>query len=440
MNKKYAPFEVKLDAIIGGGQAIGSLESGKKIMVWGGLPGETVLVQPTKRKKNYLEGIVSQVISASPRRIEPLDRETYLSTSPWQIMDFALEQQTKAQLIAEAFELHGVVLPQENIVKTNGTEGRYRNKVEFSWYSQTDPETGEDSLDLAFFRRGSKGKLTLDDSHLLPSAIIDLALNVRDCLRTKAISARQLKTLLIRCDQAGNCVWQLYVKDSDFQALTVDDLAATRAQGAEVIYSDPRSPASRITKRLLSHAQTYLTDEILGVPFRYATESFFQVNIPMYELALGDMATWVDQTKPTLDLYAGVGSIGLTIGGANCELIEINEQAVAEMKQNIDRLGKSASAVLAPSEAALDYITADKTIIVDPPRAGLHADVTNRLLEVLPERIIYLSCNPATQARDVSRLLESYSIAEHIGYNFFPRTPHIEHLVVLERLPTEPRA
>ncbi len=432
MKQKFQPATVKLDVIIGGGQAIGTLESGKKIMVWGGLPGETVIAKPTKSKKSFIEGSVDEVLTASPQRIEPLDPGSYLSTSPWQIMDFQLEQATKANLIEEAFKLHNISLPNENIVKTDGKEWRYRNKVEFSWYSQTDPETNQDSLDLAFFRRGSKGKVILDDSHLLPETIVSLALKVRDMLRSKSVSARQLKTLLIRSDQAGNCVWQLYIKEPNCDYLSIADLQSIGAQGAEVIYSDPRSPASRITERLLSYAQTYLTDNILDVPFRYATESFFQVNIAMYEMALRDMKQWIEPGKPTLDLYAGVGSIGLTIGGDNCELVEINENAVREMRENITRLKRSATAVLAPSEAALEHITTDKTIIVDPPRAGLHSDVTNRLLETLPRRIIYLSCNPVTQARDVEQLLNSYKIVSHTGYNFFPRTPHIENLVILE--------
>jgi 23S rRNA (uracil1939-C5)-methyltransferase len=133
-----------------------------------------------------------------------------------------------------------------------------------------------------------------------------------------------------------------------------------------------------------------------------------------------------------IDFYSGVGTIGLTIGGNDVTLVEVNEDAVREMRANIRTLHKSAEAVLAPSEKALDYITSDATIILDPPRAGLHNDVTERLLESLPPRIIYLSCNPVTQARDVAQLLEKYEIVYHTGYNFFPRTPHIEHLVVLE--------
>ncbi|MBP9667939.1 23S rRNA (uracil(1939)-C(5))-methyltransferase RlmD, partial [Candidatus Saccharibacteria bacterium] len=140
-------------------------------------------------------------------------------------------------------------------------------------------------------------------------------------------------------------------------------------------------------------------------------------------------------TSKVVYLYSGVGTIGLTIGGDATTLVEIDEHAVREMKENIARLGKTSNAVLAPSEKALDYITEDSLIIVDPPRAGLHDAVAERILEVLPPRIIYLSCNPVTQARDVAILAEKYGIRAHQGYNFFPCTPHIEHLVVLDLKP-----
>ena len=266
---------------------------------------------------------------------------------------------------------------------------------------------------------------------------------MRDLLRTKQVTARQLKTLLIRCDQAGNCVWQLYTKDRLGDVMSPDEATALPAQGGEIIYSDPRSPASRITERLACFGDPVLQDTILGVPFRYATEGFFQVNLPVYEQALRDMQRFIpvqDGTpQPTLDLYAGVGTIGLTIGSDNVTLVEINADAVREMQRNIHQLGRrgQAKAVLAPSEQALEYITRDALIILDPPRAGLHADVIAKLLTAQPQRILYLSCNPVTQARDVALLATHYGIAYHRGYNFFPRTPHSEHLVVLDRLKSD---
>ena len=430
---------IQLEKIVGGGQALGTLDDGRKAFVWGGLPGETVTIRITKKKSHFVEGVVTEVLDASPERITPRDPESYLSTSPWQIMPLASEQHYKAALIEEAFELHDIVLPEPIDVFCDDIPYGYRNKVELSWYSASMPD-GTETLDLAFFRRGSKGKIVVDGTSLARPEINQLARQVRDLLRTKQVTARQLKTLLIRCDQAGHCVWQLYTKDRLGDVISPDEAATLSAQGGEIIYSDPRSPASRITERLACFGDPVLQDAVLGVPFRYATEGFFQVNLPVYEQALRDMQRFVqvqDSTsQPTLDLYAGVGTIGLTIGSDNVTLVEINADAVREMQRNIRQLGRTsqAKAILAPSEQALEHITGDALIILDPPRAGLHTDVIAKLLAAQPQRILYLSCNPVTQARDVALLATHYGIAYHRGYNFFPRTPHSEHLVVLDRL------
>lgn len=430
---------IQLEKIVGGGQALGTLDDGRKAFVWGGLPGETVTIRITKKKSHFVEGVVTEVLTASPERITPRDPESYLSTSPWQIMPLASEQHYKAALIEEAFELHDIVLPEPIDVFCDNIPYGYRNKVELSWYSDSALD-GTETLDLAFFRRGSKGKIVVDGTSLARPEINQLARQVRDLLRTKQVTARQLKTLLIRCDQAGHCVWQLYTKDHLGDIISPDEATTLSAQGGEIIYSDPRSPASRITERLACFGDPVLQDTILGVPFRYATEGFFQVNLPVYEQALRDMQRFVpvqDSTsRPTLDLYAGVGTIGLTIGSDNVTLVEINADAVREMQRNIHQLGRTsqAKAILAPSEQALEHITGDALIILDPPRAGLHTDVITKLLATQPQRILYLSCNPVTQARDVALLTTHYGIAYHRGYNFFPRTPHSEHLVVLDRL------
>ena len=501
--KRQSLETIHLDKIVGGGQALGTLADGRKCFVWGGLPGETVTVRITKKKSHFVEAIVEEVILPSPDRIQPRDPDSYPSTSPWQIMPLEIEQAYKRQLIDDAFTLHGIALPETVDIYCDNVAYGYRNKVEFSWYSESvvsravsqkksglvsgpklfsDDIRGvnahsdrdgpfSDTLDLAFFRRGSKGKIVVDGTSLAHPAINNLARAIRDLLRHKRVAARQLKTLLIRCDQSGSCVWQLYIKDRLPEIITADEAAKLPAQGGEIIYSDPRSPASRITERLALFGNTTLTDTILGVPFHYACEGFFQVNILVYEQALRDMKEWVPYDcnsqhsgrqlehhqkiirdprkvaqifsevllaadRPTLDLYAGVGTIGLTIGSGNVTLVEINADAVREMQRNIAELDRTdACAVLAPSEQALDYITGKEIVIVDPPRAGLHPDVVATLLQKLPPRIIYLSCNPVTQARDVALLQQNYRIVHHRGYNFFPRTPHIEHLIILDKKP-----
>ena len=121
MTKRNLPeVEVTLEKIVGGGQALGTLPEGRKVFVWGGLPDEKVTVQLTKKKSGYGEGFVTEVIEASPQRIAPKDPESFLSTSPWQIMELATENHYKAALIEEAFELHNIVLPNPIEVYSDG--------------------------------------------------------------------------------------------------------------------------------------------------------------------------------------------------------------------------------------------------------------------------------------------------------------------------------
>ena len=430
MSKKKPQYvTARFDAIVGGGQSIATLEDGRKLFAWGVLPDETAEVLVTKKKSRYLEGVATSIaVANSAVRIDPVDDDSYLSTSPWQIMNFDSEQHYKAALIEEAFELHDIVLPEPIEVYSDGKMYGYRNKIEFSFWFDT--EVSENALSLAFFRRGTHGKISVNGTSLASPIINKTARRVLDVLNAEAITGRALKTLLIRSSAADDFRWQLYVKDEDFDATHFMSLFPDDEPG-EVIFSNPKSPASVITERLTPQ-QGPLSDTLMGVPFNYATEGFFQINLPVYEEALRDMRQWVPDGKQTVDMYSGVGTIGLTIGGNRTALVEINEYAVAEMRRNIISLDLDAEAVLAPSESALDYIVGDKTIIVDPPRAGLHEAVIERLLEVSPERIIYLSCNPVTQARDVAMLAEKYGIRAHKGYNFFPRTPHIEHLVILD--------
>lgn len=433
MARKIKFETVKFNKITPGGQALGQLESGKKIFAWGVLPGETAEVQITKSKKSFAEGFATEILEKSPNRIEPRDAESFLSTSPWQIFDFDFEQKTKQELIAESFRQEKIALNQEEFY-SDGEIFEYRNKVEFSFWFEKFENSDDGELNLAFFKRGGKGKIPLNGTSLAKPEINQAGQKVLEILRARKTASRDLKTLLIRANKNGEIAAQLYVKEEDFTTFSPQEIEKLNFKCFEIIFSNPKSPASIITKILQTSGEKNLTDSVLGVNFNYATESFFQINLPVYEKALLDMKRFIDSKKPTIDLYSGVGSIGLTIGENNLTMIEINESAVTEMRANIAKLGRenSAKAILAPSEKALDFIESGANLIVDPPRAGMDKKVCAKILEAEPEKIIYLSCNPTTQARDAAILSEKYDIIYSRGYNFFPRTPHIENLIVLK--------
>ena len=429
-------FEIaKFDKITPGGQALGTLENGKKIFAWGVLPNETAKIQITKSKSSFVEGFAVEIFESSPERIEPKDRESFLSTSPWQIFNFDFEQKTKQELISESFRQEKIELKNQEDFYSDGKIFEYRNKVEFSfWWEKSEENENEGELSLAFFKRGGKGKIPVFGTSLATPEINQAGQKVLVILRNRKTASRDLKTLLIRANQKGEISAQLYVKDEKFEPFSKKEIASLGFKNFEIIFSNPKSPASVITKKIQSQNQENLQDSVLGVNFNYATESFFQINLPVYEQALRDMKKFINTSKPTVDLYSGVGSIGLTIGAGDLTLVEINEPAVEEMRRNIAELGreKTTKAILSPSEKALDFIKKGANLIVDPPRAGMNREVCEKILDIEPEKVIYLSCNPTTQARDAAILSKKYDIIYARGYNFFPRTPHIENLIILE--------
>jgi len=396
MPKKMLPIAiVTLSKLVPGGQAMGELDDGQKCFVWGGLPGEKVEVQITKSKKTYAEGYVIRVVdSPSSNRAIPRD-ECYLATSPWQIMTTEAETRYKSELVQEQFRQAGIDLPYAKI-KGDDKWYEYRNKMEYSLYY--DHETAR--IWPAFHRRGSHQKQPINHSSLERPEIWRQCQAIIDELNACGDEARRYQSLMLRCNQAGEVSGDLFVNGR------------------------PHPPMKP------------LSDSLLGYRYTYSPNGFFQINLPVYEMALCQIRDYLAQidTRKVVDMYSGVGTIGLSVArDRNLTLVEVNGDAYNEMLNNIPKGAVNIMPIHAKSEEALEYITSDATIIVDPPRAGLDEKVVSRILETLPPYIIYLSCNPATQARDVTKLTTKYKISENQSYNFFPRTPHIESLLLLNR-------
>ena len=426
MKKKQMFIEkVKLEKFVHGGQCLGMLGNGIKIFVWGGLPGETVSVDLTYRKKSYLEGIVRDVIVPSSERIEPIEPEIYLSSSPWQIMNFESENKAKQAILEETFAREHVEDIKWGEFISGKQEFGYRNKIELGFWGD------DDGLNYASYVRGTHGKKIVKSNALAMdriNSVLDSFLeSVRDFARKKSLRAGDLKTVLFRASQDGSVVASLFLK----QDIDVSDFSVPKGlKGLSIYFSNPKSPASLPTKLLYSFGDITLMDTILDKNISYDVLSFFQVNVPVFEQALRSID---EATKgcAKIDMYSGVGTIGIPISGTST-LVESDENNVRMAEQNVGTL--PIKVVYAPSETALEYIDDTHALIVDPPRAGLHRAVVDRIIEAKPPMVVYLSCNPSTQARDVKLLSDSYKIRSAQGFNFFPRTPHIESLLVLERL------
>jgi tRNA/tmRNA/rRNA uracil-C5-methylase (TrmA/RlmC/RlmD family) len=237
--------------------------------------------------------------------------------------------------------------------------------------------------------------------------------------------------MIVRSNLKGETVAAIFIKDR--VNLTSPLQLQDKFIGLQVYYSDPRCPASRPDELLYSKGQDYLIENIKGVDLKYGLLSFFQVNIPIFTQALDDIEKQIPANLNLIDLYSGVGSISLPLKRPTT-LVEINDEAVDYANDNIELNSLTdCQAILKPAENATEVITNDKLLIVDPPRAGMHDDVVDKILEAQPPQIIYLSCDLATQARDIAKLLPTYKVKFAKLYNFFPRTPHIESLIILTK-------
>lgn len=412
---------MKIEKLVHGGQGLGTLEDGRKVFVWNALPGETVNIRIIKKKRSYLEAIAEEVVVASTERIEPLE-ENYLATSPWQMMQFAAENTYKKAIVDELFAREHVTLPEYGPAVTDGRDLRYRNKMEYSFWGD------EAGLHLAMYRRGTHGKQVVSGSALALPAIDEAANAILRELQKHAVRAGDLKSVIVRTQQDGACVASLYVKPTTFEQLTLPE----EVQGIKVYHSNPKSPASVPTKLLYELGDTTMSDTVLGKELAYAVDGFFQVNLPVFEKTLRKISDFVSK-QPVVDMYAGVGSISIACEAAQATIVEVDPSCVAMARQNVATNNSQADVVEVSSESALESITPYTTVIVDPPRAGLHARVTQKLCDDGPEKLVYLSCNPATQARDLKLLEEFYDITSFEVYNYFPRTPHIETLALLTR-------
>ncbi len=420
MSKKNSTVRenIRLGKLVHGGQAIAEVPSGKKIFAWGGLPGELVNVMVTKKKGSYFEGVVTDVIEPSDDRVDPEEPKSYLSTSPWQIMSYPAELKAKDGILRESFEREGVVVPEWSEFETVGGITGYRNKMEFGFWGD------DDGLQLAHYVRGTHGKQKVDGSILTNDFINDGAQAILQELRRLDIWGGDLKTVVLRSSKKTEVVAALFMKNElDMSKFKLPK----ELKGIDFYLSNPDSPASVPTKKLYSIGDIKLVDTVMGKNIMYDVMSFFQVNLPVFERALETIKSKLGNDK-VADFYSGVGTIGIPLGAEL--LVESDESNIVMAKLNAE--GTTTKVVHATSETALDYIAVDKILIVDPPRAGLHKKVIDRIAEVRPPQIIYLSCNPSTQARDVKYLSEFYDVSHAQGFNFFPRTPHIESLIVLK--------
>jgi len=422
-------LDVEFTKIVGEGKAIGR-KNGKIVFSYGVLPGETAKIRVIKEKKNYIEGEVIEILSPSIYRNKP-EEEHYLSCSPWQIMDYEFQLKTKKNLTEELL----YQMTKENIKLENFYAAEklyhYRTKIEYSFTQE------EEKLIFAFHKRGDySNKIPLPEGcDLIDENINNIALKALEKLNYLGVKKEQLKTLVIRkAENTKDIILCLYSKDENLN-ISLTDIEGIK--GFILIYSNPISSISSIDKIIKIEGKEFISEKICGMEIDYGFDCFFQNNIPLFEKALNEIKNSAGTGNNFLDLYCGTGVIGIYLKDKfkNLLMVEAYEPSLKYAKINAEKNNINNYRIIYSASEKIESQNFNNIdlLIVDPPRAGLHKNVIKNIMENLPSKIAYLSCNPITQGRDAVYLMEKYKIVKAIGFDFYPNTPHIENLLIFEK-------
>ena len=441
------------------------------------IPGDVVDLQVTKKKHSYAEAEVVRLVEPSADRIAPVcPHFGVCGGCKWQMLPYALQLRAKQQQVVDALtRIAKVELPECSPILGSKKTLEYRNKLEFGfankrWLTKEQIRSGEvfeRQESVGYHANGTFDKiLPIDECHLMDPVNDRLRLAIRDYAYEHDLTffdAREhtglLRGMMIRLSNTGELMLLM-----QFCITTVDE----RRQ-AEALLAFVKDKFPEITSLLYVNntkfndtfgdlpVETFAgTDHIFlemeGLRFKVGPKSFYQTNTEQaYELykEARDMAFWgmdngqltTDNGPLVYDLYTGTGTIANFVARRARKVVGIEyvPEAIEDAKVNSQINGIDNTEFFAGDMK--DILTEDfirehgrpDIIITDPPRAGMHADVVDVILKAAPERIVYVSCNPATQARDLALLDTDYRVVKIQPVDMFPHTQHVENVVLLER-------
>ncbi len=432
MARKTPPeFEIKIDQLVFGGEGIGHFDN-RPVFVYGVLPGETVLVRPIKVNGKFVKAAVVKILEPSPDRVESQESH-YLTCSPWQVMSYKQQLEEKQKVVKSMWQKLVHRLPLNNVsITPSPAEWKYRNKLEFSVVDNA----GEVSL--AFHQRFRHNKYYNLDACVLGSDNMNkVSKYILDTAVSNGYNADTIKNILVRYSFfTQSTIATLYTVNPDGNIFSAE---CEGLDGFSIVYSEPKTPAAVTSLVLSQQGKLELQENISGINLLYGANSFFQVNPDAFTLLLDDVKNkLVKKQGVLLDLYAGVGTIGFALSDIFDKVysVESNEEASDFAQKNV-KINKLDNIVIengmAEKQNLDDLLSRVDVVVVDPPRAGLHPKVLEKLRDNGPGTLVYISCNPSTQARDWEVLQQVYQTSFWQLYDLYPQTPHVESVLILER-------
>ena len=408
--------QIRFEKIVPSGQSMAFFE-GRAWFCLGALPGELCEVKILRQSKTFVIAALEKVIEPSPHREGELVGPAY---APWQHVAYEYQLELKRTMLAEIFGRPGQEIAVKELV-ASPIISEYRNKLSFALVRD-----GE-KYALAMHQRGSKETyLTPYGCDLGHPTLNEAAFAVLERLNKSDIGDNAIGLTMRRSSTNGEIIAVLAVAKrykTDFQSLRAPGLA-----GLVVTFEGVEA---------WSYGASELVETIADTAITYPAYEFMQVNVPAFELALAEIINLIDPKNGVLDLYGGAGTIGLPIArlsGAKVLSVELNMKSVELSRETAKALSLTNFKATSANADGLDdslFMNID-TLIVDPPRAGLSRELIDQLIRLRIERIIYLSCDPVTQARDAALLSHVYKPSEVKGFDFYPGTPHLESLMVFE--------
>jgi 23S rRNA (uracil1939-C5)-methyltransferase len=460
--RKGDNVELQIESLAFGGLGVAKHDE-QVIFVRGAIPGQKVITAITRKKKSYLEGLALETLSESPNFINPeCNHFKYCGGCVHQNLTYAEQLKEKQAQVENIFQRMG----KYKDLKINPIIGceniwNYRNKMEFTfssniWHENSNSPNMPLALGLHIPKRFDK-ILDISDCHIqnkecndilndAKSMAIELGLTTWDVRKHEGF----LRNLVLRKGHHTNEI-MVNIVTSEFDEMKVLPIV----QNLTGRYPNIKSIVNNVTSRHagttqgqsehLLFGESFIHEKLDNFSFEISANSFFQTNTvqadKLYQLIKNECNLAGDEV--VYDLFCGTGSISIFIA-ENAKHVygfELVESAVkdAERNTNLNKI-KNCSFYsgdlmdIFQTNNELSKLPKPEVMVIDPPRSGMHPKTVQQVLEQSPNRIVYVSCNPSTQVRDIKFFTEdSYKIKNVQPIDMFPHTPHVENIVMLEK-------
>lgn len=467
--KENEIVELSIESLGFEGNSIARLD-GKVIFVKGGLPGDRVIAEIRKSKKKHSEAIIKEILQPSTMRRQPVCALFgECGGCSWQQCQYQEQLHWKEQTVVDCFERLGKIgYGERRTIIGSPQEFNYRNKMEFTfsskrWLTNAEVASGKDYADKGFalgLHAPGRFDAVLDVAHCyiqpqIGNDILNAIRNKAIALSVQGYNSRNhegfLRNLVIRTTLHENQLMIILVtneilseEEKAFTHWFIDEFCPS-FNGLTSAFHAINSSRSPVAIGRIEHqfGLNYITEQSHGVLYRISPFSFFQTNSYQLDNFLKQtlLSANVEANNTVWDLYCGTGSISLPLAKKSGYVVgvELVESSIADAKVNADLNSITnvefhcADLHKQTTIEFLKTLPQPDVIVVDPPRAGIHEQTLRHILDLAPEKIAYISCNPATQARDCAILDEAYKVEYIQPIDMFPHTFHVENVARLVR-------